>query len=331
MHLKKIMKSNRIIFFLALVLIFSSGGTARAEDNGGYAGAFLQIPVGARPSAMGGAYTSISNDGAGPLFNPAGISSIRQKLFSTSYRSMSIDRTLGYVTLLFPGKHNATIGVNWLHAGSGSVEARNTDGDPLGQDITFNNNAIAFVFAKRFEDYLSIGARLAYLQASLEDMSTALVSFDFGAILYVNSLFDRERRDLVPVQDIKIGLVIKNIAANYRWDGSEISGSTSGVIQEDVVPVEFRLGLSGRFLDKKLLLSTDFSKNSKQSATFHAGAEFTHLEKFFLRAGLDRGRPTAGFGYLFNFGLKTMAIDYAFSSDRVGEGSEHIFSFDILF
>ena len=325
------MKNIKITFSLAVVISLSFCGTARAQAEGGYAGAFLQIPIGARPSAMGGAYTSIANDGAGPLFNPAGISSIRQKLFSTSYRSMSLDRTLGYVTLLFPGKYNATIGINWLYAGSGAVQARNTDGEPLGEDITFNNNDIAVVFAKRFEDYLSVGARLAYLQASLEDMSTALVSFDLGGILYVNSLFDRERRDLLPVQDMKIGFVIKNLAANYRWDGSEISGSSGGAIQEDVVPIEFRLGLSGRIFNKKLLLSTDLAKNAKQSATFHLGTEYTHLEKFAIRAGLDRGRFTSGFGYLFNFGVKTMAIDYAFSSDRVGEGSEHIFSFDILF
>ena len=34
---------------------------------------------------------------------------------------------------------------------------------------------------------------------------------------------------------------------------------------------------------------------------------------------------------MFKFGERALAIDYAFSSDKVDEGSDHIFSFDLLF
>ena len=50
-----------------------------------------------------------------------------------------------------------------------------------------------------------------------------------------------------------------------------------------------------------------------------------------LRAGYGDGRLAAGTGYLFAVGKHQLAIDYAFSTDKADEGSEHIFSFDLLF
>ncbi len=323
--------SAKIFVGIISLFLVTASSLYSQDGNGGYAGSFLQIPIGARPTALGGAYTAISNDGSGPLFNPAGIATIQNKLFSSSYRTMQLDRSLGYLTLLFPAQSQAVIGINWLYAGSGSVDERNIDGDNLGRSVTFNNHDIAVVFAKRFEDYLSFGARLSYLQASLEDMQTALVSFDLGFIVYMDGFVSREERYLKSIQDLKIGFVVKNLGAKYRWDGSELSNTTSSTIQEDDVPIEFRLGVSGRIMDKKLLFSSDISKNTKQDVRLHFGLEYTHLQKLALRTGLDGKRLAAGFGYLFNLGNHTLALDYAFSADKVGEGSEHIFSFDILF
>ena len=57
------MKKQFLISVFSLILVSPSYGE---EADGGTAGAFLQIPTGARPTAMGGAYISISDDGAAP-------------------------------------------------------------------------------------------------------------------------------------------------------------------------------------------------------------------------------------------------------------------------
>ena len=98
--------------------------SAGDDGDGGYAGAFLQVPIGARPTAMGGAYIAVANDGAGALYNPAGLVSLRRMTFATSYRTMTLDRTLGYVTFIVPVEGDAVLGFNWLYAGSGEVDAR---------------------------------------------------------------------------------------------------------------------------------------------------------------------------------------------------------------
>ena len=64
---------NPFLIIIGFALLGVSSLQAQADARGGYAGSFFQIPAGARPTAMGGAYTAISNDGAAPLFNPAGL------------------------------------------------------------------------------------------------------------------------------------------------------------------------------------------------------------------------------------------------------------------
>ncbi len=328
--------SKLIIPFILVVAVSSWAGSAVAEEaDGGYAGAFLQVPVGARPTAMGGAYRSISNDGAGPLFNPAGASSLERPLFGTSYRTMKLDRKLGYVTALFPVKNEAILGVQWLYAGSGSVEARDTDGYLQGHDISQNSHQFTILFAKKFERWLGVGANLSYLQSYLSDIDANSVGFDFGVMIYVEQLINREKRDKLAVRDIQIGLTIKDVAKKFRWNGEEyLAQHTTGGVpteQEDKVPAEFGLGLSARFFDRKLLLSTDLVKNTKQGPRLHAGGEYYIMPVFALRSGFSDGRLTAGTGYLFKIRKHQLVIDYAFSTDKADEGSEHIFSFDLLF
>lgn len=305
------------------------------DGDGGYAGSYLSVPIGARPVGMGGAYISISNDGAGVFYNPAGVANIKRSMLATSYRTMDFDRKLGYVGFMTPTQGNSALGFNWLYAGSGSVAARNADGDLLGYDISENNHAISVIFAKRFEKLFSVGFRGAYLHNEFADMSAYSVKFDLGGIFYLSQLFQRDVRDLMFVQDLQAGLVIRNLGASYRWNNEQYYSAHSldvfGSDQEDKVPVEVGLGLSGRFLDRKLLLANDLVIVQHQGAKLHAGAEYFVKPELSLRTGYSDKSFTAGAGFILSLGKKNLAIDYAFSTDKVGEGSEHIFSFDFLF
>lgn len=321
-----------ISFVMAVVL----APALLAEDgDGGYAGAFLQVPIGARPTAMGGAYRAVSNDGAGALFNPAGLADLRKILFATSYRVMQLDRKLGYVMAVFPIQNQAVMGVHWLYAGSGSVMMRDFNGRPLGDEFSQNNHAFAVLFAKRFERYFGFGAKLNYYHATIPEVTSSSIGFDFGFMLFVDELVDREKRESMPVKNIQAGLTVKNIGMKYPWNSEKFNrlyrGDTRGYEQDDKVPLEVGLGGSARFLKSKLLLATDVLKNEKQAMVFQAGTEYLVTPEFALRAGYGDKRFTAGTGYIFKFARQLLAIDYAFSTDKADEGSEHIFSFDLLF
>jgi len=332
------MKERRVVrnglVILLLIAVWISPGNAE-EADGGYAGAFFQVPLGARPTAMGGAYLAVSNDGAAPLYNPAGLANLPRPLFASSYRVMRLDRTLGYVVFMHPVENRAVIGVHWLYAGSGSVEARDTDGDLLGREISFNNHQFAVVFAKRFERYLSFGVNLNYLYARMPEISAASVGFDIGLMFYLDQLMDREKRADFPVRDMQVGVTMKHISKTYSWNAEKYnmlySTDHTGYEQDDKVPIEFGLGMAARFMERRLLIAVDVLKNEKQNSFLHAGAEFYYEEQLALRTGYSNGCFTAGTGYLFRLGKQVLLIDYAFTTDRADEGSEHIFSFDLQF
>jgi hypothetical protein len=320
-----------IIGILTVLAVGVSGG----EGDGGYGGPWLDVPAGARPTAMGGTYLAISDDGAAPLFNPAGLAKLQRSMVSSSYRTMSMGRQLGYLTAVTPVRGQSCLGVHWLYAGSGSVEARDSDGYLTGHDIDMNSHQLAIIFAKSFEQYFSIGVNINYLISRISELSASTVGFDFGAMLYVEQLFDREDRDRLPVRDIQIGITAKNFSKEIRWTSEKYdllyTTDDFPAAQKDKVPIELGLGVSARWLDRKLLTAVDVYKNDKQDVRFHTGAEYFVKPEFMLRAGLADGSLTAGTGYIFGMGKRSLAIDYAFSTDRVGEGSEHIFSFDLLF
>lgn len=328
---------NITITFLIILTVLAAGQLQAADGDGGYAGSWYQVPIGARPTAMGGAYLAISNDGAAPLYNPAGLAGLRTRMFSSSYRLMQLDRQVGYVTLMFPAKGNSALGVHWRYAGTGSVDVRNADGDKLDREISMNNLDFSIVFAKRFTGPIAAGAKMYYLHSTFADMKAFSVGFDAGFMLYADYLrFERGDSEGSIIRDIQVGLTLKYFEAKYIWKSEEyilrhVDGNSFGTEQEDKIPTEFGLGTSARFLDRHLLVATDFTKNTEQGVAVHLGAEYFVKPEFALRSGFSDGRFTVGTGYLFKLADRAIAIDYAFSSDRVDEGSEHIFSFELLF
>ncbi len=324
----------RLIYYLGLCLLVA-GGACAGDGDGGYAAPWLQVPIGARPTAMGGAYLGISDDGAAPLFNPAGLARLEKSMFSSSYRAMTLDRKLGYVTAVTPVRGESTLGVHWLYAGSGSVPARDGDGYLTGHDISMNAHNIAIVFAKMLTPYLSAGVNLNYILIDMPELDANSVGFDFGAMLYIEQLFDRENRDALAVRDLQVGVVAKNFSKSFKYVSDKYNmkytSLAAGTTQEDKAPIEMGIGASGRFLDRTLVLASDLVKTKNQSLRFHGGAEYFVTEQFMLRGGYSDKRLTAGTGYLFKLGQNALAIDYAFSTDKVDEGSEHIFSFDLMF
>ena len=325
------MKSISLIIGLILSV---AGNLLAVEADGGYAGAFLQVPIGARPTGMGGAYLALSNDAAGALFNPAGLNTLAKPLFGTSYRAMSLDRKLGYVSAIFPTRGQSALGINWLYAGSGSVEVRRADNPTLQMgDISMNSHLFGVLFAKRFSDVVAVGTKLSYFHSTFAGMKAYSVSFDFGGMFYLSEMVDREKRQNLFVQDLQVGVVVKNIAAKLPWNTQKYKYSSSDYAyeQDDKVPIEGGLGISGRFLNRKLIVAADARRTDKQHLRLYSGAEYYVTPELALRTGYGDKRFTAGAGFMFKFANRALAIDYAFSSDKVDEGSDHIFSFDLLF
>jgi len=78
-------------------------------------------------------------------------------------------------------------------------------------------------------------------------------------------------------------------------------------------------------------VAVDVEKNFEQNLLVRFGGEYRLNEFFLLRGGLNDGTLTAGAGFNFVLEKLILSVDYAFSNDRVGEGEDHIFTFNISF
>ncbi len=317
------------IIVLFGIFLLTAGLAAADDEDGGYAGAFLRVPLQPRAAAMGGAYIGLSDDAAGQLFNPAGLTGVTKLDFSSAYRVMKLDRKLGYVSFVIPTNLESAIGINWTYASSGSVERRSNSGYLQGGSLSSDDHAFSVTFAKQFLPFLGTGARLVYLYKKFDDISGNSIGINLGIMISVDSLFEYGSMEERPINDIKVGIVAQNLAAKYSWNQESVGLDTD---TDDAVPVEMGLGISFHTLNRTLLIAMDGRKNDKQAFVFRAGAEYPVHDRVDLRAGFDDGILTAGLGFHWPVNPGTMVnIDYAFSTDRADEGSEHIFGLSIRF
>lgn len=321
---------KKYILILLGLFGFSGADIVRAGEDGGYAGAFLKMATESRPAAMGGAYLGVSDDPAGQLHNPAGMHAVVQPVFSSAFRSMKLDRKLGFVSIVFPTRLESALGFSWIYVGYGDVDARNGSGYATGRVISSNEHNFAATFAKLFTPYLALGAKMNYYLKNHDNLKASTIGFNLGGMIYVDSLFEYGTMEGKPVTDIKGGVVLRNVfgVAEYPWD-TEGSGLTATA--NDEFPIVLGVGMSCRTLSKKLLIAADINKNSKQDMDYHVGGEYGYRNQYFLRGGLNDGTITAGAGYYINISNLAFSFNYAFIGDRVNEGEDHLFTIDIKF
>src|SRR3990172_5842749 len=105
------------LHFFLFLLIFSS--FSNAGGPGTTAFNFLKIGEGARPVAMGSAFTAVADDGNLLFWNPAGLSQIEEPMGTTTYRNYIAGIHSGYLAYLRPKGEKVGIGgsIHFLYVG----------------------------------------------------------------------------------------------------------------------------------------------------------------------------------------------------------------------
>lgn len=301
------------------------------EGKGGQPAAFLDFSLGGRPAAMGGAFTAIADGSIGHLFNPAGVAHIRKYTTGFSYRAMELDRRLGYASFVVPARENAALAFSWIHAGTSDLEARDELGNiVIGQNVSHNENLIGVTFGKRFIPELMIGGKLFYAQNNVASAISYTAGVNFG-LLYKQDMRKTFLKSVFPL--LQTGLTIENLGANYKWTTTDYwveRGRDRGATFDEKFPTNFRTGLA-LISPGQYLLTADLEMNSVSMTRLHIGGEYKYGKSLALRAGLDDSSPTAGIGLFKRFDNFALWIDFAYLSDRVGEGDDLLASFELMF
>ena len=305
----------KVFYYILLIAALLTAAFA-GDEAGGMAGAYLRMPADARSAALGNGVSAVLNDVNMVNANPAVLTSLREKQFSSSFQFLSLDRS--YQSLAFAAElpPRAAMTAAWLHAGVDNIEGRNYSND-YTYSYSWSQNAFIIGFGLKVSDWLSLGVTGKILSEQLVNSASSGFSADIGVLL-------------TPVKDLNVGLVYKDLSGKVTWDTSSEPYAEFQTRRVDAYPATYHAGIS-YLLRERYLFTGSYKFSNRIEPTWHLGAEARLWEGIFLRAGADNGVPTGGFGTRFTlWGDITSRMDYAFTPGKAG-GTGHLFTWFFYF
>lgn len=291
-------KTNITAAALAAAALFCSNTTFAASAQGTSAFQFLQLGVGARPSAMGETYAAVAGDANAVYWNPAGLASMERGELSLTHALWLEDITYSNVVYARPALGGA-VGAAFNILNTGSIQEADSTGLRLDSKFSMVDTMGLLSYARGWGS-LALGANLKYISSRIETENAHAYAVDLGAIYSGCRLWDRKLNLGLSVQDL--GTKAKYVSESY---------SLASIV---------RAGASLE-LYKGLLLASDLNYVEKQ-LYIHAGAEYARpfgAVVLALRAGYKNDTVkelgalsglTAGFGVK----LHDYQLDYAWNS-----------------
>jgi hypothetical protein len=306
-----------------LTVILMAGllaGILRAEGNGGYAGSFLRIGLGARSIAMGNAQVATADNGFGFFYNPAALPMLPKLSANFSYSFMSLDRRFSYVGLSSPLKPHAGLSLGWIYSGVGDIpgyDSRGVESSKINQGL----HAIYFSFGIFIiPGRLSAGVSAKYLRESISDPDFDYTGKGFGADFGIL---------LKALPDLTLGYQIKDVNASLKSNTNNIF--ERGLEKENAFPVSHRAGFYYRTPLKWMAAAYDLEWSTAGEVKNHAGFEFS-IPGVAGRIGYDNDHFTFGGGLEIDRYLGIRAIlNYAFVTSVIDEGVSHVFTWELEF
>lgn len=288
--MKKILGATSLA---ALSLLFVSG-TCLAAGVGTTGAQFLKVGIGARPLAMGSAFSALADDANAINWNPGALGTIKEKNATASYSSLFKDQSQGFLAYVNPLKEDmGSVGVGLNYLTVSKIEKR--AGDTEDPDSTFSNQnfALSLSYGKpEVAPGLSLGGNLKYIRVSLDSFSGNAVALDFGGLYKT------------PVDNLTAGLSVQNMGTK---------------IGPDPLPLTFKGGAAYKLFNQKLALAADVDWLAvDQRAYLDLGAEYWVQKILAVRAGYQLGRGRDQLGSLVGLGVgmgvkhERFSVDYAF-------------------
>lgn len=324
----------KIVIFVLLILCFLGietfgGGQNRAGTSGAPE---LRIPVGARYIAMVGSPIALVTGLESIYWNPAGLDrSLSNTNALFSYRSYIADMSMNFAAISGRFGDLGSIGLSFRSLNIGEINVTSMDQpDGTGQIINPSYFILGITYSKQLTDRISIGASFNLINESIDRAEASGLSFDFGVQYF----------DLFEVPGFALGVVVKNLGAQMKYEGSgtytlaesvgDDRGSTYLQFQaaSAELPSELSIGLSyEKNIDEEnsLTLSTTFQSNNYTYDDYKVGLEYTFKDLFYARGGYlfspqaTDVTPNIFQNYALGVGLNfeqfsdiNLSVDYAF-------------------
>ncbi|HEY3296651.1 MAG TPA: hypothetical protein VGL38_14565 [bacterium] len=325
---------KKTLLLLCLALLLSSAAQAAR-----YAGEFLEIGIGARGVAMGGAMTAHADDAMSFYWNPAGMGYVSgvqaagmyadlfDGLANYSVAGLTLPVSgavfsLNYVRLGVSGigRHPdyAALSNRILHGDTLSVQEYllATGGAAQGQ-FSDNESAVFLTFAKLNKFTIDFG--WSYFQIPIEiplGANVKIINQSLGGAKGSGIGVDGGGQIRVPLSDLLWDKWKAQVAWGFNVQDLTRTAVDWGEGNKDAIPTNFRNGVAliqkmpGR--SSKLILSYD--TEYRWVHTNHYGLEYQFEKVLALRGGFWGREWTAGAG----LSIWRATVDYAYLSRELG-------------
>ncbi len=329
-------KSLRFFLFLILVPVFvlaqdKDGGLNFVTDVSGVgvsAATFLEIGIGARAAAMGGAYAAIANDATALYWNPAGIAwveGIQAEFMHSEWLAETTYDYLGFVVSL--PSINSSIGASIIYLDYGESPVRTVNRpEGTGEKYSARDMALSVSYALALTNRFSFGITGKYISQRIWSEEGSAVAVDVG-VLYKTGL-----------KGLQLGASMSNFGSDIQLDGrhlTTIADPDPLVANFDRVPVNykvgayplpllFRVGLAyerdfGKYT--RALVAVDVNHPSNTTESINLGMEVGIGDMIYFRGGYENmferdainGLTLGGGIDYYQRGSWGVRIDYAWS------------------
>lgn len=256
---------------------------AWATGAGTTAADFLKLPVGARPTALGGAFTGLSDDANGLGYNPAGLAFLKRSEITMMHDAMAAGVHHEWLAL----GHPTSLGSFGFSASAVLVDAfpAYDEFDRRTDNTSAQDGAYGAAYAVKPLDFLALGVNLKSVHSRLAGYTARTYAFDAGAIIE-------------PAPGLRLGASVLNAGPGLRF-----------ISESYPLPLTTRAGASYALGPKEVerhraLVTADFVATRGEAPYAAGGLELWYKNALALRGG-GRSGQTAGLGYTVGIGLYT--------------------------
>ncbi|TMQ70226.1 MAG: hypothetical protein E6K81_13150 [Candidatus Eisenbacteria bacterium] len=273
--------------------------SARGQD-GGSRSVFAE-GVGNRAVAMGGAFSALSDDASGLLWNPGGLGRVQRLQFEAGQSSYFGPGTgESYLLAAMPNWRWGVIGLSLRHYGVQDIDQRDDRNFVVAGPTSDSQTEVTLGYGRGLGSFLSLGGALRARHQSLAGYSASGFGVDLGI---TGQPWLALGRDEPWAEDVTWGFALANVVRpSMRLDRETVPD-----------PTTLRTGFAWHHMIgavRTLVVAADLERAAGMGARLHAGAELGIIPEFTLRAGLDGRAMTAGTG----FHWRDLSFDYTYEA-----------------
>ncbi len=315
---------KRIIFILFLLNVFLYSQNPNLGTSGAQ---FLQIPIGAKNTALGSAAVGLTDDASSVFWNPAGVSAVQSS--SAHFTTFNWLKFFNVNAISFV--HNfgnlGNLGLSLLVLNMEKMEIT-TELEPEGTGRYFDAQdlALGLTYARYLTDRFRFGVTAKYIHQRIWNETANGIAFDIGT------------QYTLDFNNLTIAMAMTNFGPDLKLSGPNLNvihdknknfplnRLTPAQLQTDnyPLPLHFQVGIGmdlARTEFFKSRIGIDASHPNDNKERVHLGTEFIFFDRLALRVGYKHNYDDENFtfgGGISDFlsGIK-VNFDYAFSSFKI--------------